>query len=378
MLLAIDAHKLDTIKPTGTDRVTNYFLRHLPSDLSSHFDHIVLYTKKPIDSNLKMPFPENVINYPINLPFFWSSLGLSWQCFWKKPDVLFVPSHSLPFISGKKNAVIIHDIGFLSYPQNYSTKQYLHLVNTTKYNLKKADIIITPSQFVKKTLIDTYYADPNKIRVVNLGVDLEKFHPNFSKQEIEAVFSKYDPIISKKPYFLFVGRLDQRKNISNIIIAFNQFKKINKTDHILVLAGQPGQGFAEIEKTILASPFSQDIIQLNYIDDQHLPVILSEAELFIFPTLYEGFGLPILEAQACGTPVITSNLTAMPEIAGEGAVLVDPAKPDEICSAIGKICVNTSLKSFLKDKGLINAKKYNWSKFSMEVFQILIELSQKI
>lgn len=378
MILGIDAHKLDTVNPTGTDKVTSYFVQNIDHQLAGEFDKIVLYTKKPISKSLREQLPPNAINKVLGWPIFWSSLGLSWEMYLHTPDVLFVPSHSLPFVLAHKNVVIIHDIGFLKYPQNYSPKQYLHLVNTTKLDLKKADYIITISQFVKKTLIDTYYADPNKIKVVPLGVDREKFVDNFSQKIVDEVLEKYPPTIAKHPYFFFIGRLDHRKNIVNIIKAFSDFKFKNKTDHVLLLAGKAGHGYQEILKESEKSSFSSDIVFCDYVSDEDLPVILSQAEIFLFPTLYEGFGLPILEAQACGVPVICSNTTSMPEITGDSALLVNPENFQEIGLAIKKLIDNPTLAVRLREKGLENIKSYNWQTFSRETLKILIELSKKI
>ncbi len=378
MILGIDAHKLDTAEPTGTDKVTQHLILNLDHDLASKFDKIVLYTKKPISKKYSESLPNNVVNTVISLPYLWSSVGLSSKMYFDPPDILFVPSHSLPFILPKKNVCTIHDIGFHEYPNNYSKKQYLHLINTTKHNIKKSDIIITPSQFVKKTLINKYYADPNKIHVVHLGIDASKYSSKISAEQASTVFKQYDDRISKYPYLFYVGRLDTRKNITNIIKSFEIFKDKYKEPHILVLAGKAGEGYATIESAINSSKHKDSIVVTDYISDEHLSVFLAEAEIFIFPTLYEGFGLPILEAQACKTPVITSNISAMPEIAGDGALLVDPHNCIDIAQNIRHILGNNILKEKLIDRGSENVKKYSWKKFADQILEELITLSKKI
>jgi len=378
MILGIDAHKLDTDKPTGTDIVTQYFVKNIDQDLASKFDKIVLYTKKPISEEYLSNLPNNVYNTVISFPIFWSSIGLSLKMYFDPPDILFVPSHSLPFILPKKNISIIHDIGFLDYPGNYTKKQYLHLVNTTKLKIKKSDIVITTSHFVKKSLINTYYADPNKIHVIPLGVDLEKFHSKISAEQASDVFKQYDNRISKHPFMFYIGRLDTRKNISNIIKSFEIFKDKYKQPHVLVLAGKPGEGFDKIQKDINNSKYFDSIVVPDYIPDEHLTVFLAEAEVFLFPTLYEGFGLPILEAQACKTPVITSNITSMPEIAGDGAILVDPNDCNAIAQSMRHVLDNNTLRLKLIDRGSENVKKYSWSSFSNKILEEAIILSKKI
>ena len=146
----------------------------------------------------------------------------------------------------------------------------------------------------------------------------------------------------------------------------------------MLLAGKAGHGYQEILKESEKSSFSSDIVFCDYVSDEDLPVIMSQAEIFLFPTLYEGFGLPILEAQACGVPVICSNTTSMPEITGDSALLVNPENFQEIGVAIKKIIDNPTLAVRLREKGLENVKRFDWLTFSRETLKILIELSKKI
>ncbi|HPH79060.1 MAG TPA: glycosyltransferase family 1 protein [bacterium] len=378
MILGIDAHKIDTIHPTGTDKVTSYFIKNISSAISKQFDNIILYTKKPIPSDIVTNLPDNIHNKIINLPYFWSSVGLSWQMKFHSPDILFVPSHSLPMITPKKTAIIIHDIGFLEYPQNYDSKQLIHLQQTTQKDIRTADIIFTPSEFVKKTLINKYFADPNKIFSVHLGIDKDRFITKHNRAECISILGKYNDLLNTKPYFFFVGRLDYRKNIINLISAFNQFKDSLSSNHLLVLSGQPGIGYDEVLKTVSQSKYASDIIFTDYINEQDLPTIMSEADIFLFPSLYEGFGLPILEAQASGTPVITSSVTAMPEIAGKGALLVDPKNSTEMFKAMRKIIENHSLRINLIEFGSKNIINYSWENFTSTIFKQLTLLAKKL
>ncbi|MFA4931052.1 MAG: glycosyltransferase family 1 protein [Patescibacteria group bacterium] len=378
MILGIDAHKLATTEKTGTDEVTFNFFNHLPPQLLSEFDQVILYTKLPIDKYLPAQLGKNIKIKTINLPWFWSSVGLSWQMRFSPPDILFVPSHSLPLVFPAKTATIIHDIGFFDYPQNYSRKQYYHLKKTTALAIKKAALIFTPSYFVKKTLIDKYCADPNKLIVSHLGVDTNFFHSHHSQKTVNSTFKKYDERLAKKPYLLFVGRLDYRKNISNIIAAFTIFKKTTKYPHILVFGGKPGAGYDQFVEQVEQAGLRDEVVFTQYIPKKHLPIFYTEAELLLFPSFYEGFGIPVLEAQACRTPVITANVAAMPEIAGDAALLVNPRDPEEIAFAIKKIIDNPALRQTLVEKGIKNAGQYPWSNFSNNILQALIKLGKKI
>lgn len=378
MILAIDAHKLAITEKTGTDTVLHHFVRNLNDELTGDFKQIILYTKQAVSSEISSLLPRNTTIKQINFPFLWTSLGLSLEMYFHSPDIFFSPSHLLPFRIPEKSCLIVHDIGFLQYPENYHRKELFYLQQSVPRDLKKASVVLVPSQYVKKSIIDTYYTDPNKINVVPLGIDHNFFQHHQPQEKVSQIFSQYHPKISRHPYIFFIGRIDFRKNIINLIRAFAIFKKQADYPHILVLGGKPGVGYDQIIQEIADNNLTEDIIITDYIPDDHLPVFYSEAELFLFPTFYEGFGIPILEAQSCRTPVITSQVSAMPEIAGDGALLVDPANPDEIAHNIKKLVENQSLVQQLVEKGYANCQKYSWEKFTRETMMILTSLGKKL
>ncbi len=378
MILGIDAHKLSFKQKTGTENVSYYLIKYLDSSLANNFRKIILYSQEPLPKNIISKLPENVSNKVITTPFLWNTLALSWEMYWHQPDILFVPSHCLPPVKPPKNVIIVHDIGFLDYPDNYSSQQLLHLQKTTATDVKNASLIITPSLFTKKTIIKKYFADPNKIVHIPLGIDHNAFHANQSQSQINRVLKKYDARITKKPFILFLGRLEQRKNLANIIKSFSLFKKKTGYPHILVLAGKKTHYQPKIIDLIKIHHLESEIVLTDHIPQSDLPVFYREAEIFLFPSLYEGFGLPILEAQSCRTPVITSNLTSMPEVAGSGALFVDPCNTEEIAQSIKKIIDNPSLRQTLIEKGLNNIKKYSWSDFASTVFSEISKLGKKL
>jgi glycosyltransferase involved in cell wall biosynthesis len=173
-------------------------------------------------------------------------------------------------------------------------------------------------------------------------------------------------------YLLFVGRLEERKNICGIIEAFDILKKKYNLPHKLVLAGKFGYGAENIKTNIKKSKYKSDIILPGYILDEEKFELLANAEVFLFPTFYEGFGLPILEAQSVSTPVITSNISSMPEVSGESAVLVDPKDANAIAEAAYKLISDESYKNDIIEKGYNNTKRFSWEKCAKEIAEIII------
>lgn len=223
--------------------------------------------------------------------------------------------------------------------QNFSVRRAIKALNT----------FFVPSEFTKKELVEVYGVDAQKIAVTPLGYCSTS---TTTASEVEhGVFKKYN---IKKPYFLFIGRKDAKKNIAGILQAFKIFSEKN-TGYFLVLAGPPGI----IHNTCY---IIQKVILLDWIDFNDKQILLSGAEALLFPSLYEGFGMPILEAFAAGTPVITSNAASMPEVAGDVALLVDPKNPQEIARAMEKIVKNPALKAEFAQKGMERLKAFSWAK----------------
>ncbi|MDD5490119.1 MAG: glycosyltransferase family 1 protein, partial [Candidatus Moranbacteria bacterium] len=175
-------------------------------------------------------------------------------------------------------------------------------------------------------------------------------------------------------YLLFVGRLEERKNIIGIVRAFEILKDKYSLPHKLVLAGKFGYGGGEIRNKIEKSRYKDDIVLPGYIADEEKFELMKKAEAFLFPTFYEGFGLPILEAQSVGTPVITSNISSMPEVAGNGAVLVDPEDANAIAEAVHRIISDESYKNDIIEKGLENVKRFSWEKCAREISRLIYDL----
>ena len=289
---------------------------------------------------------------PFNNPFIRiPSLGLA--TFKDAIDVLHIQYIAPPIFRGKM-VVVIHDLAYLHFPQCFRRFERFRLRHLIPINARMAKYILTVSEYSKNDLVKTLQIPEDKIIVSSNGLD-KKFGVHCDEKDKEKILQKYG--ISGK-YILSVGRLDPRKNLLRLINAFKELKKSGKLPHKLVIIGKEDHMSSEIENAVRG--FENEIIKAGYISDEHLPCIYQSADLFVYPTLFEGFGLPVLEAMACGCPVIASNVASIPEVAGDAAVLVDPESTEEIMNAIDKVVNDRDLRSKMIEKGLKQASGFSW------------------
>jgi len=368
MLISIDASRANRYYKTGTEWYSYHLIQNLKKvDQENHY---FLYTDKRLRgdlANLPDNFEEKLLKWPFKYLWTQGRLSLEMKFSKEKPDVLFVPAHTIPIIHPKKTITTIHDLGFERFPYLYSFWQRKYLKWSARYALKKATKIITVSNFTKNELIKIYQADPKKIEVVYLGYDKGKYCLIEDREEVNKRLKKYNIF---RPYLLYVGRLEKKKNVLGLIRAFNLVK--NK-DLKLVLVGKFGYGYEEIEEEISKLNLKRRIIQPGWVEEKDIPYLLNGAELFVFPSFYEGFGLPNLEAMACGCPVITSNVASLPEIAGGAALLVNPNNLWEIAQKIERIIGERGVRNELIEKGLERVKNFSWIKCAKETLEVLLK-----
>lgn len=283
-------------------------------------------------------------------------------------DLYFFPNFVIyPHLDGK-NVVVVPDLSFEKVPQYADRENVEFLRKFVPSSAASADQIVTISNYTKEELIKTYGLPERKIIVAYPGVDQEIFYPRSTKEK-EGIKKKYG---IKKPFILFLGTLEPRKNIPAVIGAFAGLK--NRKNYNLVLAGKRGWMYGEIFQAIRQLGIEEDVIFTGYVPDHDRPILMSAAEVFVFPSFFEGFGMPVIEAQACGTPVVTSNTTSLPEAAGEGAVLVDPQSTKELGAAIKDILNSPRIRKTLVEKGLVNAKKFRWEESAKKVIGIFNQI----
>lgn len=299
------------------------------------------------------------------LRILWEQLILPWQLLSYRIELLFTPTVAIPFWVPCRTITTIHDmIPFHKSIIKYSKLRTNYIRTATNLAIKKSDIIIAVSENTKREIIQFCKVHGEKIIVSLEGVD-EKFRKINTGSEIADVRAK-----NKLPerFILFVGTLEPGKNLQRLIEAYYYLRKENRISHKLVIAGAYGWGNLNLVKEN-KELILDEIVFTGFVTDDDLCLLYNAADLFVFPSLYEGFGLPPLEAMACGTPVITSNLSSMPEIVGNAAFLVNPYDSIELAAAIEHVLKDEHLRSELTARGRERAKNFSWRKTAEVILQ---------
>ena len=277
--------------------------------------------------------------------------------FGSKADIThFMNYHVPPGVKGKV-VTMVYDTVYKAFPETMNSRTRFMLNLSMKHSCKRADIIVTISQFSKSEIMKYLNVPPEKIVVMPCGVDLELYRPDYGMDDVQRVKNKYD---IKGEYLLYLGTLEPRKNIERLVEAFYLLKQRIANWPKLVIAGRKGWQYESIFQKVHTLGLMDDVIFTGYVDAADSPVLTMGALAFVFPSLYEGFGMPPLEAMACGTPVITSNAASLPEVVGDAALLVDPFSVESIADTIEHILQDESLRSELSQKGLERASDYSW------------------
>ncbi|CUU50754.1 Glycosyltransferase [Clostridium beijerinckii] len=281
-----------------------------------------------------------------------------------------------PRIEGKV-ITTIHDMTYELYPETMDKKNLKRIKSDIHYSVNRADKIITVSESSKNDIMKFLSVDEAKIEIVYNGVEYDKFNKSYSEDEKSKIRVKYT---LPKNYILYMGTLEPRKNIESIIEAFSLFKKENTVSNQntkLVIAGKKGWLFENIFNLVNKLSLKDDVIFTDYIDENDKSIIYNMASLFVFPSLYEGFGIPVLEAMASSVPVITSNVSSLPEVAGDAAILVEPKDIKSIAKYMSKVLADKKLRNNLIREGHEQAKKFTWESSAKKLVNIYRDLYNK-
>lgn len=276
-----------------------------------------------------------------------------------------------PRINGKV-ITTIYDMVYKKYPDTMTRANYNRLDKNIKRSTEHADIVVTISENSKREIIEYLGAPEEKIRIVSPGVDMDIYSCMYSEEEKKYIRSKYG---LPNRYILYLGTLEPRKNINSIIEGYALYKSINKSSDLkLVIAGKKGWMYDSIFESVKANNLLDDVVFTGYIEEVYKPIIYKLSNMFVFPSLYEGFGMPVLEAMAAGVPVITSNSSSLPEVAGDAGLMVEPKDIQAIADCIAKLDSDSNLRNELITRGLERSKLFTWEQSAEKLIQIYKEL----
>ncbi len=369
MLIGVDASRALRARRTGTERYAYEVIDHLLRLPAASAHRWRLYSDAAPPAGLwQLPHVDWRVMPAARL---WTHRTLGREVMRRPPDVLFVPSHVVPWRWPAKRlpptVVTIHDLGYHLFPEAQPRGQWLYLVWSTRWSVHAATRVIAVSQATARDLVDDTGIHPAKVRVIH---EAGAAMPRPDAASRAPVLARYG---LARPYALYVGTLQPRKNLARLIQAYERLAATQAVTWDLALAGGATPLSAPILAQAQASPWAASIHLPGYVPDADLPALLAGAHLFCFPSLYEGFGLPVLEAQQMGVPVMTANNSSLPEIAGDAALLVDPTDVEAIADAMLRLSQDEALRQRLIAAGYVNVQRFSWEKAAAETLAVLEE-----
>ena len=377
MLIGIDASRALRARRTGTERYSLEIIRHLLRLPQAAGHSWRLYTDgQDIDALQDLAVPASNVDI-CRMPArrLWTHRTLASEIVRRPPDVLFVPAHVVPWLPPWRHlpptVVTIHDLGYHVFPAAHTRSQRLYLELSTRWSVTAATRVIAVSQATAADLVRFYDVDLAKIDVVYEAC------AEPSIVEPDRLADSQQRWRLRRPYALFVGTLQPRKNLVRLAQAYAQLLHRNSVAWDLVLAGAPGWLSDKLMADIEGMGLGDRLHLLGYVADDDLPALLQGARFFCYPSLFEGFGLPVLEAQSYGVPVMTSTNSSLPEVAGDAALLVDPTDVDAIAAAMLRLSQDEALRQQLIEAGYANVKRFSWEKAARETLAVLEKAAKK-
>ena len=422
MLIGIDASRANRSHKSGTEWYSYYLIRWL-AKLDKENEYI-LYSDKPLTGGLldlttaehipgtqpdeirydrkgyqilKSPggnFRAKVLRWP--LVYFWTQGRMSLEMILHRPDVLFVPAHTIPILHPRRSIVTIHDIGYerdlhlyeeteigpgvrrkklinlfvrLFSFGKYGANAVDYLRWSTNFAIRKADRIIAISNYTKHDIISYFRADEKKISVIYDGYNAGLYKKIDDRSQVDQVLSKYG---ITRPFVFYIGRIERKKNIPTLIEAYAMLREHNSAiRHKLVLVGDASYGYDETKYMIREFDLSGEVLMPGWVEEADIPYIYNGAAAFIFPSQYEGFGIPLLQAMACEVPIATSNKTSIPEVVGDAALLFNPTYALSIAEALGRILTDDELRRDLVARGRERVRNFSWQKTARETLELI-------
>lgn len=382
MIIGIDGNEANVSEKVGVSVYTLKLLEYFQEKADDQTQFVIFLKSKPRGD---LPRENEYFTYSvIGGTLLWSQTFLPLELYKRKTlgqdiKVFFSPAHYIPRLCPVPAIVTIHDLSYFYYPHEFLKKDLYQLKNWTKYSVEKAKRIIAVSKTTKKDLIKFYNTPEEKIEVIYNGY--EKTSGKTSEVEEDSDVTLEDGKtsevkLSKGKYILYVGTLQPRKNIDTLINAFSQFKKIYP-EFKLFIVGKKGWLYNHIFKKVDELNLKKDVDFKGYIPDEDLSNLYLNAFCFVLPSLYEGFGIPILEAMSFDCPVISSFTSSLPEVGGDACLYFDPANPQELSEKLTQLLENRRLRNELIKKGRERIKSFSWKKCADDTLNILTSYERK-
>ena len=320
----------------------------------------------PFGSHLRSPI-RNV---------FWHQTSLPRYSHERAFDVLFLPAGNrrLPVYSPCPTVGTVHDFSSIHVPGKYDRARLFYITRVLPFLVRRLTHVLTVSESSKRDIVEYARVPEEKVTVTPLAADPRVYFPRDPHEAVELLTPRH---AVRPPFILYTSRIEHPgKNHVRLIRAFADLKRKEHIPHQLVLAGTDRERAGEVHRTAEETGFAKDILFTGFVAAADLPLLYQAADIFVFPSLYEGFGLPILEAMACGTPVACSRISSMPEVAGDAALLFDPDDEASIASAIGSIMCATDLRKDLAARGLERSRQFSWARTAAQTLRVIRSVAQ--
>jgi glycosyltransferase involved in cell wall biosynthesis len=363
MRIGIDARSLGQ-KGLGVGRYLSNLLKHYPElDRSNEY---LLYLKEGKPSAALSGFSSKTISLPLlNYNFAWLNLRLPFELVRDRIDLFHCPFYGLPVYQPCPMIVTIHDIIYEIHPEWFPKLRGASFRFLSRWGAKTARKIIAVSEHTKKDIIERYHVPEERIEVIYEAPD-DMYKPVKDEALLRKTKLKYN---ITKDFLIHVGAIHKRRNIISLLKVFKRLRQGGR-DLQLVLVGSIQWPFIDLKRLLVDMGLRDDVGHLGFVPDEDLVCLYNAAMIFVYPSLYEGFGLPLVEAMACGTPVAASNVSSIPEVVGDAGILFDPYNEDEIFDSIKGVLDDKNARDALVSKGLSRAKQFSWVRAAKQTIEL--------
>ena len=362
MRIALDVHSIG-MRQTGNETYMRNLVENLSgldqNDMDFHYFHTLprdAYDSRLWRGKTYRLYPHaSMVRIPLSFPLALAANKIDLAHF----------QYVAPPLCPCRTIVTIHDISYEFFPEYFNPRERARMKLLIPLSGRRAAHVLTISEYSRRQLIETYRLQEEHVSVTYLGVS-----EAFRRISEQAAIASTERFGLSRPFILGVGNVQPRKNLVRLIRAFARLRKEKSVPHDLVLVGQAAWKAHQVQEEIEKLRIGDAVKTTGYVSDEELVALYNRADLFVYPSLYEGFGLPIVEAMACGTPVVTSNVTCIPEVAGDAALTVDPLSENELGNAMLRVLDQTRLAETLREKGIARSKKFCWRTVAEQTAEI--------